>query len=72
MADITAGNITLKERVSFGNKYLFVCKVKGDGSGVTIPIPLSSITTAWIGNIDETAGYSPAMSWSGQDRKSVV
>lgn len=64
MADIPAANITLKERISLGSAILFKCMVKGDGSGVTIPVPLSRITGTWVGNIDEAAGYNPQISTS--------
>lgn len=65
MADIPAANITLKERISVGNLTLWKAKIYGDGTGVTVPTPITRIMGTWVGNIDETAGYSPALSTSG-------
>jgi hypothetical protein len=62
VADIAAANITLQERMILGNKLLWKAKVKGDGTGVTIPVPLGRIDSTWVGNVDETAGYQPAIS----------
>jgi hypothetical protein len=59
MADIAAANITFIGRYTAGNLFLEIYKVKGDGSGVTIPIRLGRPMASAVGNIDETAGYNP-------------
>ena len=61
MADITAANITLQERLTLGNKLMWKAKVKGDGSGVTIPVPLGKVEGWWTKNIDDTSAI-PAIS----------
>lgn len=61
MADITSGNVSLKERVD--NLVLWTCKVKGDGTGVTVQTGVSKVVAAWVQPIDETAAHK--ISWSG-------
>jgi hypothetical protein len=55
VADIPAANITLQERLTLGNKLLWTAKVKGDGTGVTIPVPLGKVQKWWTKNIDDTS-----------------
>lgn len=63
MADIPAANITLQERFILGNKLLWKAKVKSDGTGVTIPVPLGRLDGWWTKNIDDTSAI-PAVSGS--------
>lgn len=54
------------ERCSMGNKLLCYATVYGDGSTTTINVPMGRIEGCWVGNIDESAGYNPALTFSGQ------
>jgi hypothetical protein len=49
-----------------GNKLMCYAKVTGDGSTTTINVPMGRIESAFVGNGDESAGYNPALTWSGQ------
>ncbi len=56
MADITAANVTaVNKRISMGDRYMSIYKIKGDATGVTVKLPFASIEAAWVQNIDETA-----------------
>jgi hypothetical protein len=55
MADVPTANVTLQERLVLGNKLLWSAKVKGDGTGVTIPVPLGKAEKCWTKNIDDTS-----------------
>ena len=69
MADIAAANIGAWERSSWGNKYCCYAKIKGDGTGVTVQVPLGRIEAAWTNAIDDvTANVSivPGISVSGR------
>ena len=59
MADIPVANIGAWNWVSLGNKYLCISKVKGDGTGVTIPTPLNGIEAAWVQAIDDASANLP-------------
>lgn len=64
MADIPAANITNKVPNVCGALKMWQAKVKGDGSGVTLPVPFARVTGHAVGNIDETAGYNPQISFA--------
>lgn len=61
MADITAANITFVGRFVEGSILHEIYKVKGDGSGVTVPIRLGRGQAHAVGVIDAAAGYNPAI-----------
>ena len=63
MADIPTANIDYAERITLGNKLMWKARIKGDGSGVTVPVPLGRIEGYWICNIDDTSAI-PAISWA--------
>jgi hypothetical protein len=65
MADIAAANIGAWEWVGSGNKYLVVSKVKGDGTGVTVPTPLHCINAAWTQAIDDIDGSTKLSAVTG-------
>ncbi len=52
MADITAANITLKKRID--DLVVWTCKVRGDGTGVTLFAGVTKVEAAWVQLIDET------------------
>jgi hypothetical protein len=64
MADITSTYITDKVHNVCGSVKMWSAKVKGDGSGVTIPVPFSRVISHAVGNITETAGYNPLISFA--------
>jgi hypothetical protein len=63
MADIPAANL-VKTWNTAGKFKQLICKVKGDGTGVTIPTGLKNIVGHAVGNIDESDGYNPAISFA--------
>ena len=70
MADIAAANVGTFDFVSLGNKRMVSSKVKGDGTGVTVNVPLARIDYAWVQAIDDVDGSThlplvPGISWSG-------
>jgi len=65
VADIAAANVSVAFRTLDGNKVHVCLKVKGDGAGVTIPVPLGRIEAHMVGVIDAAAGYNPAITYSG-------
>ena len=65
MADIAAANVTKAFRSLDGNLVHLVLKVKGDGTGVTIPVGLGSVRAHLVGVIDAAAGLNPAITYSG-------
>lgn len=65
MADIPAANITEKTHNVCGAVKVWTAKVKGDGSGVTIPVPFSRVTCVTTGNIDDTTAIPGIVFASG-------
>lgn len=64
MADIAAANVVKKTYNVIGNQVLAVYQITGDGVGVTVPTHVGRIDSAWVANVDETAGFSPQLSFS--------
>ena len=63
MADIPTANITEKTHNVAGAVKSWSAKVKGDGTGVTIPVPFSRVTSVVTGNIDDTSAI-PGISFA--------
>ena len=59
MADIAAANITFIGRFVEGSLMHEIYKVKGDGTGVTVPIRLGRPMAHAVGVIDAAEGYNP-------------
>lgn len=63
MADIPVANITEKHLNVSGNVKVWSAKVKGDGSGVTVPIPMTGVFNVLTGNIDDSSAI-PGISFA--------
>jgi hypothetical protein len=55
MADFPEANVDLKLHVNFGNAKMWKARVKGDGAGTTLVVPLGRIEGYWTQNIDDTS-----------------
>ena len=69
MADIAAANIGTWTRIGLGNAFLEICKIKGDGTGVTVNVPLRLVSSAWVQAYDDIDGSSklpivPGITWA--------
>lgn len=65
MADLPAASITLAGFFTFGNLKGWKALIKGDGTGVTIKVPLSRIEGYWTQSVDDTTIPAPSISYSG-------
>lgn len=65
MAAIPDANVTNRTHGQCGPIKVWIAKVKGDGSGTTFKVPFARVMGTAVGNIDETAGYNPQISASG-------
>ena len=72
MADIPAANVVKVHRGLESNIVHLVYKVTGDASGITITTALSRILCHAVGNVSETAGYNPQVTWVNAQGGTVV
>jgi hypothetical protein len=57
---------TLTERTILGSKLLWMGLITGTAGGETVvTVPLSRVDKYWVGNVSESAGYDPLLSFSG-------
>lgn len=57
---------TKEHHFRVGNMLGYCCKVTGDVGGTTsLAVPLNHVAAHFVGNIDETDGYNPAITFSG-------
>lgn len=54
MADIPAANVDLKLHVNIGSLKMWKARVKGDGVGTTLKVPMGRVEGYWTQNIDDT------------------
>lgn len=64
MAAIPAANVKFVSRTTDGTTYHLIFKITGDGSGTTIVVGLSHVLAHLVGDVSETAGYNPQVTYS--------
>jgi len=64
MADLPAASITCQSRTLMGNFVVWIAKIQGDGTGVTLRAPVGRIVGYWTCSIDDTTIPAPTISYS--------
>ena len=72
MADIPAANVVLVHRGLESNSLHLVYKITGDSTGVTFTAAMNRILGHVVGNVSETAGYNPQVTWVNAQGGTVV